>query len=397
MHLKGSFISLIINGKSNTMKKVDFKKLILIILMRSLWNPNLAQSIPLESTSEIWTRDFNIGNASTTSTPFMNNVTSSHEATPQAFGSWINGFLTPWFIFSNVLSALLLIVIFSYLHNISLVNECLLLHMYKDVVIILILTRFSLIVKRISSFFIKSSLTPLSMSPFVAKVISFSLSSLSLCILIILSAIGILRMYMAKTVTLDPPMPFELDDNLGTKVVRMMISGVSIGYPAILFLFEIYPKMYYDFIGTASDSAPKLSTMYSGSLMFFLIVFVITLMAEQYYKRSMAEQINNSIPKQFNYFLISNTILYGYLLFEITFKLLDSNTRWLIFELLMSLFGITTPASVIFGSEKIKSYSLKFIKESYDKIFLLNIYVTPVFLSMLIYGSLNVIYWLCEL
>ena len=395
MHLNGYSILLVRNAKSKTMKKVNFKKLILFILMNSFWNPNLTQSIPLESASEIWTRNLNIGNASTTPSPFMNNVTSSLENTE--FGLWINGFLTPWFIFSHVLSALLLIVIFSYLHNISLVNECLLLHMYKDIVVILILTRISLIVKKISRFFIQSSPAPSSMSPFLAKVISFSLSSLSLCILIILSAIGMLRMYMAKTVTLDPPMPFGLDDNLGTKVVRMMISGVSIGYPAILFLFEIYPKMYYDFIGTASDSVPKLSTMYSGSLMFFLLVFVITLMAEQYYKCSKAEQINNSIPKQVNYFLISNTILYGYISFEITFKLLDSNTRWLVFELLMSLFGITTPATAIFGSEKIKSYSLKFIKESYEKIFLLNIYVTPVFLSMLIYGSLNVIYWLCEL
>ena len=377
------------------MKKDNFKKSILFILMICIWNSNLTQSIPLESTPAIWNRNLNIGNASTTSTPFTYNITSSPEAAELV--AWINGFLSPWFIFSNILSALLLIVIFSYLHNISLVIECLLLHMYKDIVIILILTRISLIVKRMSGFFIKSSLAPLSLSPFVAKIISFSLLSLSLCILIILSAIGILRLYMAKTVTLDPPMPFGLDDNQGTKVVRMMISGVSIGYPAILYLFKIYPKMYYDFIGTASDRVPDLSAIYPGSLMFFLFVFVISLMAEQFYKCSMAEQINNSIPKQVNYFLISNTILYGYLLFEITFKLLDSNTRWLVFELLMSLFGITTPATAIFRSEKIKVYSLKFIKETYEKIYLLNIYFTPVFMSMFIYGSLCVIYWLYEM
>ena len=377
------------------MKKDNFKKSILFILMICIWNSNLTQSIPLESTPAIWNRNLNIGNASTTSTPFTYNITSSPEAAE--LGAWINGFLSPWFIFSNILSALLLIVIFSYLHNISLVNECLLLHMYKDIVIILIFTRISLIVKRMSGFFIKSSLAPLSLSPFVAKIISFSLLSLSLCILIILSAIGILRLYMAKTVTLDPPMPFGLDDNLGTKVVRMMISGVSIGYPAILYLFKIYPKMYYDFIGTASDSVPDLSAIYPGSLMFFLFVFVISLIAEKFYKCSMAEKINNSIPKQVNYFLISNTILYGYLLFEITFKLLDSNTRWLVFELLMSVFGITTLATAIFRSEKIKVYSLKFIKETYEKIYLLNIYFTPVFMSMFIYGSLCVIYWLYEM
>ena len=395
MHRKGSFILHIINSKSKTMKRDNFNKLILHIIMICFWNSNITQSIPLESTPAIWIRNLDNGNASTTSPPFMNNAISSLEAAE--FGAWINGFLTPWFIFSYVLSAMLLIVIFSYLHNISLVNECLLLHMYKDIVVILILTRISLFVKRISSFFIKSSPAPLSMSPLVAKVICFSLSSLSLCILIILSLIGILRLYMVKTVTLDPPMPFELDDNLGAKVVRMMICGVSVGYPAILYIFQIYPKMYYDFIGTASDSVPHLSAMYSGSLMFFLLVFAISLMAEQFYKCSMAEQINNSIPKQVNYFLISNTILYGYMSFEITFKLLDSNTRWLVFELLMSLFGITTPATFIFQSEKIKVHSIKFIKETYEKIYLLNIYFTPLFLSMFIYGSLCVIYWLYEL
>ena len=370
-------------------KQSNFKKLFSLLLLAYFCHLSAAQFRTANESKMISLQPIP-KNASTTSIPMINYNIPTLEV--NGTKTWINKFLSPWFIVSYILSAILLIIIFSYLHNISVVNECLLLHLYKDVVAILISSRIALVLKGSTSFFIIDSHAPLTMNPIAAMAISFFLTSVSLSLLITLSIIGILRLYMAKTMTLDPPIPWGIDEKMGTRIIRILIAGISIGYPAMMYPFKIYPKMYYDFVGISKSSVPKLSAMYSGSLMLFLMLFLITLMAEQYYKNSNEQQTNNLIPRQINYFLVSNTLLYGYISFEITFQFLDSDTRWLVFELLMSVLGISTPATAIFRSEKVKSYALKFLKEKYESAFLMNMYYIPTSVTILIYGSLSFIY-----
>ena len=196
--------------------------------------------------------------------------------------------------------------------------------------------------------------------------------------------------------TLDPPIPWEIDEKSGIKIIRILIGVISFGYPAILYPFEIYPIMYYDFSGVLQDNIPALSNLYLGSLILFAVIFLTMLIAEQCYTKSSTQQVNSSIPFQVNYFLLYNILLYAYILFEMTFKFLDSNTRWIVFELLMSIFGVTTPTAVILSSKKVRTYSLKFFKDKYDQAFMMSIYVIPPLLSVSTYGSLYIMYSLFD-
>ena len=355
-----------------------------------LANSKVAQSLHLTNASSLSSPLGSSEDISPTYIPSISNVTSSPEVSDA--NSWINGILNSWFVFAYVLSAATLTIIFSYLHNITLVNECILLHLYKDVVTILILGRIALVLKRITSLFSMNTQALMTMSPLTAKIIAFCLISVSLSLLILLSIISTLRMYMRRTMTLDPPMPREIPEELGIKIIRILIGVISIGYPAIIYPFGIYPKMYYDFSGVPGDNVPTLSALFSGSLILFIVIFLIMLIAEQCYKKASTQQMNSLIPFQVNYFLVSNTLLYGYICFEITFKFLDSNTRWLVFELLLSIFGVTTPAAVILSSKKVTTHSLKFFKDKYDQAFILSIYLIPTLLSVCTYGSLYAIY-----
>ena len=148
--------------------------------------------------------------------------------------------------------------------------------------------------------------------------------------------------------------------------------------------------MYYDFV-FAKDNVPKSSFLFTGILALALIVFVISVTIEEYYKK-IAPQNNHTVPKQVNYILLTNVITYGYIIFELTFKLLDSNTRWVVFQILMSIMGLSTPVIAILRSDKLFSYSIRYIRDSYYNAYLYYMYIVPMLLSIFMYLSLYVVY-----
>ena len=148
--------------------------------------------------------------------------------------------------------------------------------------------------------------------------------------------------------------------------------------------------MYYDFV-FATGNVPKSSFLFTGILALALMVFVITVTIEEYYKK-IAPQNNHTVPKQVNYILLTNVITYGYIIFEITFKLLDSNTRWIVFQILMSIMGLSTPVIAIVRSDKLLSYSIRYIKDMYYNAYLYYMYAIPLFLSIFMYLSLYLVY-----
>ena len=297
-----------------------------------------------------------------------------------------------WLFISCVLSTTVLVIIYSYFHNVSIVNDCILLHLYKDFVAILIVSRIILIAEQMTvNYTITDSNEMQEMNNLLAMVLSFGLFSLTFLVLTHLNIISAIRLYTAKTMVLDPPMPWESDEELWIKMIRLAVIGISIGYPLILFPFKIYPRVYYDFV---NQSHPKSSILYSGPCIALVVTFLFAILLEHYYKRNCVQETSSTIPKQVNYFVISNLLSYGYLLFELTVQMLSPDTRWVVFELLLSILAITTPSIVILRSEKLSTYFLKFLKERYDDLFIRSILVTPLFLSFIMFCSLYVVYWI---
>ena len=89
---------------------------------------------------------------------------------------WIDQIRNVFFILSCAISISILVIIWSYLHNMRSVNECVLLQLYKDFVAILMITRVSLVIEGIvATFAVTYSQNAASMNQLTAKIMSFSI------------------------------------------------------------------------------------------------------------------------------------------------------------------------------------------------------------------------------
>ena len=188
---------------------------------------------------------------------------------------------------------------------------------------------------------------------------------------------------------LDPPMPFETDEKLIIKIVRIAVVMLSIGYPLGLFAFRIYPKIYYDFV---NQSHPESSLLFNGGVILLFTVFLITISLEKYYKKKETQPTNSNIPRQIDYLVLSNLLMFGYITFELMAQLLNADVRITVFQLLISILGVTTPLAIILRSDKLSTYASRFIKDKYDDAFIRSIFVVPVFLSFFMYLCLYSVY-----
>ena len=308
--------------------------------------------------------------------------------------SWSSQLQNIGFSIASAMSVALLIIIYSYLRNIGLVNECVLLHLYKDVVAIFIFMRIVQITKGIvGSFTLTKSKDQTSMNQISAQILSFTLFATTFAILTLLNIISAIRLHIAKKMVLDPPMPWNNNENLGIKMIRLVVGIVSLGCPLILFLFEVYPRIYFDFV---NQPHPRSSLLFTGPCIVQVIVLLTIMIAEKFYKTNGDQLTNNIIPYQVNYFLLCNILMYGYILFELSAQLLYPDTRWTVFQILISILGVTTPIIGILRSEKLSTYSVKFLKERYEDAFIFSIFSMPLLLSFCMYCSLNFMYWIYD-
>ena len=227
------------------------------------------------------------------------------------------------FVVACAISVILLVLIYCYLHNMNSAKECILVHLYKDFVAIMIITRIWLISKAIAAIITITYLRNLAtMSQLTAKIFSFTFIALANFTLMIMNSIAAIRLYMTKTMVLDPPIPWGNDDKFGIKMIRLLVGGISVGYPMMLFPFEVYPKVYYDFL---NQTHPKSSSWYVIPCTLQLLVFFTTILVEKYYQMKGLQQMSLNIPTQFSYFVLVIILMYTFILFEVSFQLLNPN------------------------------------------------------------------------
>ena len=308
---------------------------------------------------------------------------------------WLNQLQSIFLIIACTMSIVFLVMIYSYLQNMNSVKECILVHLYKDFVTIMIISRIWLVMKgTVAIFTITEVQHQTTMSQLTAKILSFTFIALANFTLLILNIIGALRLYMTKTMVLDPPMPWGIDDDCGIRIIRLIAGGMSVGYPLMLFPFEIYPKVYYDFL---NQSHLKSSSCYVIPCIVQLLVFLTSMIVEKCHQKKRLQEISPNIPKQVNYFVLVIILMYTFILFEVSVQLLNPHTRWAVIQTLATFLSVTTPLAVILRSEKLSTYSTKYVKEKYEDAYILSIYVVPVMLSFCMYSFLYVLYWILNI
>ena len=232
------------------------------------------------------------------------------------------------------------------------------------------------------------------MANFEAKVISFGISALTLSVSSILTMIRIVKFYVAKTVMIDPPMPWGEDERLGIKTIRISWASLSIGILSIQYAIGMYPNWYYLFtIGYhTSLYALKFTSTIDRVLKFIMVVSCVLLFLGEKYYRSINKKTNDpNIPRQMDYFtwIILLTILFSFLLHSLgALQIFKPTTRLEFWQVSMTITLVLPPAIVILRTEQLKSYAIRTLKDIQYEAFLLQIYLTPAFLMLLINGIL---------
>ena len=278
--------------------------------------------------------------------------------------------------------------LYSYLSNVSLSKTCLLLHLYKDFVTILVSLRFVWMIKVILSY-----LNVETEDKVQTKIIVFCLFSGILALLLVMNLISGLKLVIAKRMELDPSLPWIGDnDSTGINKIRFISALFIAGLMTILYSIGLYPKMYYGFSGIENDYSPVATILYRGLLGVLLLSCTTTWMATKHYEKEASQRLETLIPRTINYFLWISFFIVGFMLIGETIEVFDFRTRWNLYQLMFTAGEITISMAIILKCNKLKDHFKKFIMNIIDYVILCNIIFVPTLISVLMYGSIFGIY-----
>ena len=180
----------------------------------------------------------------------------------------------------TVFSTVMVSFILEYLNNTSPVKECILLYLCKDVCKIFLLFVWILNFAVLDCLIVGNG-TYLDIVS--AKIFTFTWIFLSLHLLLILNIIGAIKFYSMKELKLDPPMPWNQDEYVVSKKVRLTSMLLSVLFVATLFTTGGYPKIYFNLIGDKRpfSQLPMLTSINSGMITILLITYMIMLTLNQ--------------------------------------------------------------------------------------------------------------------
>ena len=293
-------------------------------------------------------------------------------------------------VFSFSFSLIIMIAIFSFLHNSSPAKECILLYLHKDLLVMLISLR--------SMWCLKILLTDdqSGMGEYTAKALLFCLWSMIFTVLALINMISALKLYIIRTVVLDPPMPWGTDEKIGMACIRSILGLIAVGYPSILFGIGLYPTAYYSF---AKESPGLIHTnlntwLYLGPFTCLIVSFFVSSLGARIYRNTAKEQINDIIPRQMTYFSWLSVITLSFVICILLSENIGipAPLRWSILQLMISIIQLIIPLSVVLNVEQLQTYSITFVKNILEDTFFFNLYIIPPVLAILMYVTLYFVY-----
>ena len=290
------------------------------------------------------------------------------------------------FLATGTVSLLVLV----YLYNVSLAKEGLLLYLYRDFVIILISLRALWSVKWVLNHLDKSTV-----NNFPIKLLAFCLYGGVLSLALVMNIISSLKLFIAKKMMLDPPIPGIADnESSGIWKIRLGCFALVVSFLSAMFSLGVYPKIYYGLVGQEVFDGQHLVSdiLYKGILGVLMLTCLATWIATVYHERVSKQKLETMIPQTVNYFIGVALAVVGFTLLGETLQILDFSTRWNVYQILITVGEIIISFAIILKSEQLKSHSIRFLKNMVDDAFLMSIILIPILFSGLIYGLLSIIY-----
>ena len=270
----------------------------------------------------------------------------------------------------------------SYLNNVPMAKNCLLLFLYKDTILSIVWIRSIRMIEILLGY-----LNVRGTSKAIALTLSFGTWVGALYMGLTLILISIYKLCMAKAKMIDPKIPFHDEDEVSAiRKTRIACLLTAVGFLSTTFAMEWYPSTFYTMM---PDQEPKSNLMlsnmlYRGTMLLLLTISCVFSIVEKCYNTTIEITIDRTIPKAIKYIAIQTVIVLACLSVAEAFSFAGFKNVWKIFQLIISLTLIIGPFALISRSDQLKSHSIRLFKNIYDDIFLLSIYIVPLCLFTLL-------------
>ena len=308
---------------------------------------------------------------------------------PQNFESWY--FYDAIEKINDILAIIVFIVLTttcfsasSYLNSIPTAKKCLLLYLYKDTISSILWLRAIRMIEAILG-----NLNIGKTNKVQALTLSFALVCGFLYMSLIVTFINIYKLYMAKTKTVDPKIPF-LDENeeLAIRKIRVICLLIAIGSMTTFFAMGWYPSVFYAMMPNQEPRNNLLMSniLYRGTMIILLFINCVISLLKKYYQAITEIAIDKVIPKAIKYIVIQSFLILTITTIAEAFHFASFKDIRIIVQLIHSVLLIVVPILLTFRSDQLKSHSIRFLKNQYDNAFFLSIYLVPLCLFI----SINV-------
>ena len=265
----------------------------------------------------------------------------------------------------------------SYLNSVSLAKKCLLLYLYQDVISSCLWIRSIRMIEALLSYYNENGT-----SKTQAITISFGLWFGFFYLSLILIFVSISKLYMAKSNTIDTPIPFlSQNELLAIRQIRIACFLLVVGFLSTTFGVGWYPLEYHVM---KQDREEGTDWIYRLSGLILLSISGILMVAKRYYDTTTDLQIDRIIPKTIIYvFILCLSSVVGFIIVDAA-QLVEPKKIEEIFQMIISSILIFGPFVLIYRSNQLKTHSIRIIKNKYDDFFMLSVYLVPTFTFMLI-------------
>ena len=282
----------------------------------------------------------------------------------------------------------------SYLKGLSTDKECLLVFLYRDVIISITWIRSFRVAEVVLRLWNEDGL-----NEYFSVAISLGTWAAVFYLAVMANFISYLRLRIAQTGIVDPETScIGHDDSSRIRLVRIFGVVASIIFISLAPIHGIYPNLYYG-ISKDHEYPPQIilsNVVYKGTVaLLFTLSMVMGIVAnivgpiDKLQNLSFINRAKNNIVMVLVVVIILTAL-------GQTFSFYDYQKHWRFIPISVSILQILLPPAIILRSNQLKDHSIRVLKNLYDDLLLLCIYWVPAMSFIFTYSSIYVIFTLID-
>ena len=304
-------------------------------------------------------------NGNPNATPFVKvNATESGKESTENTDNEIHYYLISLSTICIILATFMLLLILGYLNNVPIAKQCLLLDLYKDVVVLALMNQLPLFFYLMACYLSGNQMI---IQPVQAKIVIYWGWMGVYQLVITLNAISIIKIFMKKDMLLDPSMPWDCgsnDQSNSINKIRLAILPFFL-LLAVMLASDVHPKLYYSAIGDYRPHSKLPVTTLIMKVIWGVLFFIFSLTTVANICHDTNEKLikfdisSRQLPNMLLVFGLK--MVFGFLL-GFGMVLIEIEDRmWLVAQIFQILTGLILPLYTIGTTPSLRSYAKKTI------------------------------------